>query len=71
MKVAKTWDELAEERSERRTRRQMLRQLLTKKFGPLSEASNARLDAISVDELGQLFEESIDAPSLEALGFTD
>lgn len=67
MKVAKTWDELAEERAQRRT----LQKQMTKKFGPLSESVNAKIDELSLEELERLLDEILDAPSLEALGFTD
>lgn len=44
-----------------------VRRLLTRRFGPLPEAVETRLQNASIDELESLTDHLLDAPSLQAL----
>jgi hypothetical protein len=59
------------ERGEERAQRRLVQRQLTRKFGPLSPAVQARLDALTMAQLDVLAEELLDAKSLAELGLED
>jgi hypothetical protein len=68
IRTGKTTREEGIEFGEERERRRVVQRQLTHKFGPLSSAVQARLDALTMPQLDVLAEELLDAKSLAELG---
>jgi len=60
--------ELRELRGERRGKREIVVKLLTKRFGPVSEAALAKLNALSSERLDEIAMAYTEAASLADLG---
>jgi flagellar biosynthesis/type III secretory pathway protein FliH len=61
--------ELGEREGREHGQRELLLHLLTRRFGPLSEATRQRIQALnSSEQLSRLAERVLDAPSLDDLG---
>ena len=68
IRTGKTTREEGIELCEERAQRRLVQRQLTHKFGPLSPAVQARLDALTMAQLDVLAEELLDAKSLAELG---
>jgi hypothetical protein len=71
IRTGKTTREEGIEFGEERAQRRLVQRQLTRKFGPLSSAVQARLDALTMPQLDVLAEELLDAKSLAELGLED